>query len=150
MNHNHHTSTTMTFIELLQAIGHTASFRAALGLIAGFIAFHLAPLAAFIAAVSTLVVCEWITAALAAIWGVTPADSRGFLFRLVKIILYSMAIILVTIVEQTYWPGHVLVYGLSAYIAVAELYANLRNIGAITGTDLVSVIQRLVSEKKMK
>jgi hypothetical protein len=140
----------MSFLDLLQAITQASGPRAALWLLLAFLGFHLAPLAAFIAAVSTLVVCEWITAAVAAIWGATPADSRGFLFRLLKIILSSMASILVTIVEQTYWQGHVLVYALSAYIAVAELFANLRNIGAITGTDLVSVIQRIINEKISK
>ena len=146
MNHNH-TSKTMTFIELLQAMSHTTSFRAALGLIGGFIAFQLLPLAPLLATLSVLVVCDLITGISAAINAGIRITSHGLRRTVIKVVYYSLAIVLVTMAEQTFYQSHVLVYALAAYLTFTELFSNLENIGKLTGVDLASVIRKALENR---
>lgn len=135
----------MSFEQLLLALGKAHGWKAISSLIFTWIGVNLMPIASFLAVGIILVISDWIT-------GITAANKRGDkitsrgLYRTVqKIVFYSLAIVLVLIVEQSILGTDFLVYLVSSYIAIIELYSNLENISVITGTNVLQVVKEALS-----
>jgi hypothetical protein len=137
----------MSFTEFLQHLATLHGWRAVASAVLSFIGLNLLPVAEFLAVGIFLVGCDWIT-------GITASHKRGEkitsrkLGRTVqKIIFYSLAIVLVLIVEKTYFKTDYLVYLVSAFISLVELKSNLENISSITGINIAGVVMGAIKTR---
>lgn len=134
----------MNFTELLRELAHTHGLRAILSLLLSFLAVNLMPVATFLAAAIVLVIADWITGISASLKTKENITSRKLGRTIVKICFYSLTIILVMMVEKTFFKGDYLVYLVSAYIALKELYSNLENIGKILDIDILTIVKSAI------
>jgi phage-related holin len=133
----------MNFQDFLQQLFLAHGWKAALSVVATFVGSALLPVSTFLAVGVMLVMADWITGVTAAIVRGDRITSRGLMRTMRKVLFYSMAIVLVLMVERAFFPSsHWMVYLVSAYIALVELFSNLENISSITGTDIAAPLRR--------
>jgi len=135
----------MSFEQLLVALAKAHGWKAISSIILGWIGVNLMPVASFLAVGIVLVICDWITGLTAAKKRGDKITSRGLYRTVEKIVFYSMAIVLVLIVEKSMLGTDWLVYLVSSYIALVELYSNLENISVITGTNILEVVKTAIT-----
>lgn len=140
----------MSFEQLLFELGKTHGFKAGLSMMLAWLVGHLVPVAGFMLVGAVLVISDWITGVTAANIKKERITSRGLLKSIRKIALYCLAIVLVVIVEVTFFQTKTIVYVLASYIALVELYSNLENISIITGTNLLAVVRQAVNSQLKK
>lgn len=134
---------TMNFQELISQLFLAHGWKAALSLLVTFVGNALLPVSAFLAVGVVLVAADWLTGVTAAVVRGDRITSRGLLRTIRKVFFYSLAIVLVLTVEQAFFPGsHWMVYLVSAYISLVELFSNLENISSITGTDIAAPLRK--------
>lgn len=151
--HNKHTVShkngRMTFLQLLENIAQTHGWKAVLSVLLSFLAVNLATVAGFLAVGILLVAADLYTGVKAARYRHEEITSRKMRKTIDKIIMYCIAIVLVMIVEKTFFNSDYLVYLVSAYVSIVELKSNLENIKDITGTDILSVVSEAISIKNI-
>jgi len=145
-----HKTERMNFTDLLQQLTAIHGWKAIVSAVISFLGIHLMPVAPFLAVGTILVICDWVTGVTAATIKKEQITSRKLGKTVRKIVFYSMAIVLVMIVEKTYLKTDYLVYLVSAYISMVELYSNLENIGTITGIDILRVVKGYLKLKFIK
>ncbi len=136
----------MNFEYLIMELSRAHGLKALLSIIISWIGVNLMPVASFIAVGIVLVTCDWITGVTAARMQKVKITSRGLFRSVQKIVFYSLAIVLVLIVEKSMLGTDWLVYLVSSYIAMVELYSNLENISVITGTNIIGVVKNAIGE----
>lgn len=152
LKHTANQSGNMTLQELLAQLAAAHGWKAVSSLVGAFIVHELMPIAPFIAVGIGLVVCDFITGLTAAYFRKQSITSRRMSRTIMKIIFYTMAIVLVHVVETVFFTSDTtyLVYLVSAYISTVELYSNLENIGYITGTNILSFMRGIMESKLEK
>lgn len=139
---------TMSFGDLLRELFSQHSWKAAGALILMWMGGHLIPIAGFIAAGVALTMADWATGVAAAMRRGQPITSRGLRRTVAKAAYYGLAIVCTLIVESTFFAGSTyMVYFVSAYIALVELYSNLENISVVTGRDILGAFKRAIKQK---
>ena len=135
----------MNFQELLTNLFAAHGWKAVLSIVVAWIGNALLPVSAFLAVGVGLVCADWVTGITAAVVRREKITSRGLTRTLGKALFYSLAIVLVLIVERTFFAqSNWMVYMVSAYIALVELFSNLENISIITGTDIAAPLRRML------
>jgi len=141
IRNNKNGSKAMDFQELLTGLARAHGLKAALSLIGAFLIVHLLPIAHFIVIGSLLVACDWFTGVWASITRNEKITSQGLRRTVRKIVFYSLGIVLVLVVESTFFRTYYLVTTVALYISMVELYSNLENIGIITGRNITGVFR---------
>lgn len=137
----------MSFEDLLIELVKAHGWKAALSLIISWIGMQLLPVAGFMIVGSALVFSDWVTGMTASYIRKEKITSRGLFRTVTKITFYCMAIVLTRIVENTFFHTTLMIYMVAAYIALVELYSNLENISAITGTNIIGVVKKAMKLK---
>lgn len=132
----------MNFQELLMELARQNSGKAALSIIASFVLGHLLPIAHFIGIGILLVTSDWVTGVWAAMRREEKITSKGLRRTVEKIFLYSLAILLVMVVESAFFHTHILTAAVALYISLVELFSNLENISDITGSNIISAFRK--------
>lgn len=137
------TNHTMSLEQLLTALWHAQGPRAALSIVGMWLGMQLLPVASFILVGIGLVIADWATGITAARVRGVPITSAGLWRTVRKAVFYPVAILSSLAVEVTFLPGHSwLVYIVASYICFTELFSNLENISAITGTNIIGDVKR--------
>lgn len=144
------TQTKMTFEQLLLELARAHGWKAGLSIILSWLGIHLMPIAGFILVVIVLGISDWITGVTAARIKKEAITSRGLFRSVRKIVFYCLAIVLVVIVENTFFASTWLVYLVAVYIALVELYSNLENISVITGTNILGIVRKGINAQLAK
>ncbi|WP_170110293.1 phage holin family protein [Flavilitoribacter nigricans] len=140
----------MSFEQLLIELGKAHGVKAALSIVLAWLVGHLLPIAGFLAVGVVLVMSDWITGISAALQQKEKITSRGLLRTIRKIIFYCLAIVLVLIVETTFFGSKWIVSMVATYIALVELYSNLENISKITGTNVLAIVREAINGQLKK
>lgn len=135
----------MSFEQIIIEMTKAHGFKAAVSIFLAWIGAHLLPVAGFMVAGAFLVACDWITGVTAARKRSQKITSRGLLRTIQKITFYCMAIVLVVIVEHTFFRSNWMVSLVATYIALVELYSNLENISIITGTNVLAIVRNAIN-----
>lgn len=148
-SHTADKSGNMNFQELITQLWVAHSWKAAVSIVATFVGYHLLPIASFIAVGVALVASDFITGLTASFYRKDAITSRRMARTVLKIIFYSAAIVMVHVVEEVFFKTdtRILVYMVSAYISIVELYSNLENISTITETNIIGMLKRTLRER---
>jgi len=131
----------MNFQDFIIALSKAHGLKAFFSLSGAFVALHLLPIAHFLAIGVLLVLCDWVTGVWAAINRKEKITSKGLRRTVGKVLLYSLAIVLVMVVETTFFESNYLVAVVALYISIVELFSNLENISSITGRNIIGVVR---------
>ncbi len=103
------------------------------------------PLKSFIGVTLLLVVADLITGVQAAAKRGEMIHSRGFRRTVLKFSMYCVAIIGAHAMETVFFKDFPMVFSISAYIAVAEFWSLLENVGTVTGTNVLESVRKQLS-----
>ena len=118
----------------------------AFSLVGGFITEMFMEIRPFIVFTLILVVADLITGILAAHKRGEIISSWGLRRTIVKFVLYGIAIVLSKGMEHVFSVPQV-VYVVAFYICLTEFYSNLENIGEVTGTNVITSVKNLLTDK---
>lgn len=134
----------MNFEQLIAEITKAHSAKAAFSLFGGFLFIHLLPIAHFLAIGVLLVVSDWITGVWAAFHRKEQITSKGLRRTVEKVVMYSLAIVLVLVVETAFIGTHYVVASVALYISLVELFSNLENISTITNSNIIGATRTVL------
>jgi len=120
------------------------------GVMAGFVSFAgswFLPVSKFIAAITILIIADYITGTKAAKKKGERISSRGMRRTVEKIFYYFAAIMLTHMTQQIFFPWFPLVYPLVIFIAWTELRSTLENISEVTGNNVAAVVINRIFKK---
>lgn len=103
------------------------------------------PLRAFIGVTLLLVCADLVTGVQAAYKRGEIIHSKGFRRTILKFTMYCTAIISAHAMESVFFPTFPMVFSISAYIASAELWSVLENVGTVTGTNVLEAIREYLA-----
>lgn len=64
---------------------------------------------------------------------------------ILKFTMYCVAIVTAHSMEMVFFPAFPMVFSISAYIAAAEFWSVLENVGTVTGTNVLEVVRKQLS-----
>lgn len=106
----------------------------------------LLPIASFVGVTFALVGIDLATGIQAARTKGVSIHSRGLQRTVLKFLMYTAAILAANTVESVFFKGFPMVFSISAYIAVTELWSILENVGTVTGTNVLEAVREKLSE----
>ena len=134
----------MNFEQLIAEITKAHSAKAVVSLFGAFLFLHILPIAHFLAIGTLLVVSDWVTGVWAAIKRKEKITSKGLRRTVEKVVMYSLAIVLVLVVETAFLGTHYVVAAVALYISMVELFSNLENISSITDSNIIGATRTVL------
>ena len=143
----HKSGLIMNFQEFITELARQHSVKAGMSLIGAYLLLHVLPIAHFLVIGVVLVVSDWITGVWAAIKRNEKITSGGLRRTIEKGVMYSLAIVLVLIVESAFFGTQYVVALVAMYISFVELFSNLENISNITGSNIIGAVRTIIYKR---
>ncbi|MEL6968622.1 MAG: phage holin family protein [Bacteroidota bacterium] len=138
---------TMNFQDFITELAKAHSAKAIASIIGAYLMLHVLPIAHFLVIGIILVVSDWFTGVWAAIKRKEKITSGGLRRTIEKAVMYSLAIVLVLVVESAFFGTHYVVALVAMYISFVELFSNLENISNITGSNIIGAVRTIMYKR---
>lgn len=146
-NTTHKRGLIMNFQELITEIARQHSAKAVASVIGAYLLLHILPVAHFLVIGVLLVVSDWFTGVWAAVKRKEKITSGGLRRTIEKAVMYTLAVVLVLIVETAFLGTHYIVALVAMYISLVELFSNLENISNITGSNIIGAARTVIYKR---
>lgn len=143
----HKSGLIMNFQDFITELARQHSAKAIASIVGAYLLLHLLPIAHFLAIGVLLVVSDWFTGVWAAIKRKEKITSGGLRRTIEKAVMYTLAIVLVLIVETAFLGTHYVVALVAMYISFVELFSNLENISNITGSNILGAVRAIIRKR---
>ena len=146
-NTTHKSGLIMNFQDFITELARQHSAKAIASLVGAYLLLHVLPIAHFLVIGVVLVISDWFTGVWAAVKQKEKITSGGLRRTVEKAVMYTLAILLVLIVESAFFGTSYVVALVAMYISFVELFSNLENISSITGSNIIGAARAIIFKR---